>query len=735
MGFVQIPDEAELAHSNHHRAIIELDKHELSETISLLKAMLEHITLHPSYFPLQTHPPQSTSSTTVNIITPAMASLKQRVGSINTHNSLQNIPNLMPISSPIGTPKASSQASTARSSRYSTEHFPAIRPGLHGIQGFHHHTPMSATNQGKVQTEQQTSSANISSSPREWANKSVEEKQATPRVASTSWGQTTGSNILPNKGCKHGCRVGLTRYSKKLGRGKFANHSISVFAAANQAAGRLHCKAALRSFQPKPRYMCTGGNGNHHIHLETELIHGKGHPKCTLHPATTMLQNTFGQTLGWTPPEAEAPQQSSLFTSSHPLPVIIYLFTQTLGLPYEIHKDTYNYLKAEAWSGVSGLVRVPDELSAWKRRMTTAGTKHNRDSITAMCYLPSFEELKGADDNSGWLISSSKKHLNLWQCTSGSSVSEPSLQVMNSQTTEFVMEDMSVDMDAKLLCSFCPHPQDKALCIAMHSLGGPAFFKFQGLIHIPCEDSLVSRRQGIFGIQMLHLASLWPMGGPLGSSIAGAFGKNAFVYDLSSVSAKPSVTVPPKALWQAHDSPISCIYQSSFVCALFTGASDGCVRLWDMKSKPSNPVRQYLHKKHVTGIEMLDGRTICSSSLDGSIQLRDLRYGTSPFMSAIPDEKPILNMASLPLKNMIAFSSRGGLFCLQVASGNPTDADAAPGPSSSSSTPSMRVTSSLLWPLTPLPSVGPCTGIKWNTKTSTEIYTSELDGSITVFAK
>ncbi|XP_057863180.2 uncharacterized protein LOC131071380 isoform X2 [Cryptomeria japonica] len=393
--------------------------------------------------------------------------------------------------------------------------------------------------------------------------------------------------------------------------------------------------------------------------------------------------------------------------------------------------------QGEDRTGVNTSVRIPEKSSTWRRQHPTHAIKHNRKTITAMCYLPYFEDFSNnSDDSSGWLISSSEECLNLWQCTSRSSVSEPSLQFKSSQKTKFVMEDMVVDMDAKFLCAFCPDPKRNALCITKHTLGGPAIFKYEGMIRIPCEDVSLCTKKSSYRLKMLHLASLHHLGGAFGNSVAAAFDKNIHVYDLSSVSESPSVIVPPKTMWQAHDSPISCMHLNSF-CSLITGSSDGYIRLWDMKAEPCNPVREYRQKgqkDRITCIEMLDGTTMCSSSQDGTFQLHDIRYSASPFMSVIPNEKPIFNMASIPMNNTVACTTEDRLFCLELESSNPMVDDATSRHSSSGSTTSINSSSSSLC-LRPLPSNELSTGIKWNTRTCTEIYTSQTDGSIAIFAK
>ena len=93
---------------------------------------------------------------------------------------------------------------------------------------------------------------------------------------------------------------------------------------------------------------------------------------------------------------------------------------------------SYQTPKAQAGSqtGTAGVRRVPEASSSWKGRWTTAVTEHNREVVNVMLYAAELDGLVGEEVHTGWLISSSKKLLNLWECCGYSRPSEPALQVL-----------------------------------------------------------------------------------------------------------------------------------------------------------------------------------------------------------------------------------------------------------------------------------------------------------------
>lgn len=93
MGYTQIPEQAQ---RGRNKAVIELDKSELTQTINVLQKVLVHVNTHTNTLPkFPSHPPSSipdfltarisapsrqSSISPVTVITPSVAALQQRLG-------------------------------------------------------------------------------------------------------------------------------------------------------------------------------------------------------------------------------------------------------------------------------------------------------------------------------------------------------------------------------------------------------------------------------------------------------------------------------------------------------------------------------------------------------------------------------------------------------------------------------------------------------------------------------
>ncbi|EFJ19121.1 hypothetical protein SELMODRAFT_419453 [Selaginella moellendorffii] len=361
--------------------------------------------------------------------------------------------------------------------------------------------------------------------------------------------------------------------------------------------------------------------------------------------------------------------------------------------------------------GACKLRRLSVEMSPWKGCLATPSSEHNNSAISALLYCPVLEAFSGDWEQKGWLFSASHNLLNLWVC-SRKPVGHP-LELMHSQNTATVVDAMDVDMGVKVIMSVGSPRPGRPFRVALHSLQTKNLFEPLGTIQIPERTSPEFLKQIYAGSsRMVHVSSLQPFKGPLKTALAVGLGGDVLVYELAAASTVEAI-VAPRASWRAHDTAISCMHPSAFCCSIITGACDGSIKLWDLRSKPTLPSRQCGHQKQVTGLAVLDTTTLCSSGTDGSIHFWDLRSTNRAFASVIPDGKPVLNMASASSSpSLIAFTTRQSLYCLEFC-----------GPEGMTT---------MLSPLRPLPPVGPCTAVKWNTN-SKHVYAAGVDGTISVF--
>ncbi|XP_024381728.1 uncharacterized protein [Physcomitrium patens] len=712
MGYTQIPEQAQ---RGRNKAVIELDKSELTQTINVLQKVLVHVNTHTNTLPkFPSHPPSSipdfltarisapsrqSSISPVTVITPSVAALQQRlgldlgsglglgpVGTFSTESTRYNDNGSTPSSfsssssiltiPPIGPPLGTSRPG------------PIGRPSAISMQGplpgLQSHFGQLGFRSGEL------GSGDLTSRSLDIGSLSLGQAGLPPVRVST--GQTVGINggknslqgSYPVSGISDP-GLGLDRQNDSVRNGAFQTQQ-SVVGSSSFGQGRPSTPGT-----PQGNRTPTSGT-NQQPPIGTPFSQGR-------------------------PGTPGTPQGSRTPTSGahHQGPIGPFTRQQSGN---QSRPETPNKTPA-GQPRTPGVRRVTEAASSWKGRWTTAVTEHNRDAVNVMLYASELDGLVGEEVHTGWLISSSKRLLNLWECCGYSKASEPALQVMHSQTTEFTMESMDIDTNAKMLLSLSPHPRDSGFVIALHSLAGESFFKFKGSIRIPDTGILGLRKQAPTGLKLLHVVSLQPLGvvtPALKTSVAAALNGDVMVYDLSAAATAPTTAVAPKAHWKAHDTPISSLHRSSFAPALITGASDGSVKLWDLKTKPSAPARQLSHPslKAITGLNMLDVNTVSTASVDSAIFLWDIRNTGTPVLQVIPDSKPVVQMAVSPKQEAVAVTTRQGLYCLELS-----------GPGG---------VNSVLSPLTPLPPAGPCTDMKWNAKTK-QIYCSGVDGAISVFEK
>lgn len=154
------------------------------------------------------------------------------------------------------------------------------------------------------------------------------------------------------------------------------------------------------------------------------------------------------------------------------------------------------------------------------------------------------------------------------------------------------------------------------------------------------------------GVQVISLQS---MGRPLSQLIGCAVQQHIFIYDLAQ-SFTPQT---PKASWAASSTEPICLLRSNpYAAAMYSGACDGAVLLWDLKAPPRQASLKFLqHSRAVTAAEMLNEHSLLTSSADSTILQWDIRNSEQPVRSTVPDGKSVLHLRVSPLNNLLAFAT------------------------------------------------------------------------------
>ena len=179
---------------------------------------------------------------------------------------------------------------------------------------------------------------------------------------------------------------------------------------------------------------------------------------------------------------------------------------------------------------------------------------------------------------------------------------------------------------------------------------------------------------------------------------------------------------PPKAQWSAHNAQITCLRRTVRGLALLSGATDGTVCLWDLKSRPSAPAASIRASTHpITSLVHLSDTVLATASSSGAISTWDLgnRGGAGGggggvsfelIDSVSVDGTGVLQMEPAPQGRALAVGTLRGLYTVAVGALGGIGEVAAV--------------------MAPRPA--PLTSVKWNASTG-EIYAGQPDGTIAVF--
>lgn len=285
-----------------------------------------------------------------------------------------------------------------------------------------------------------------------------------------------------------------------------------------------------------------------------------------------------------------------------------------------------------------------------------------------MAYVPQIAGLPGGDGHAGWLISSSRGLLNLWEASpSGGRGGEPALMCMHSQGTDYTSVCLDTERSSRMLLS-ASVDRSGGEWLTAHSLEVDSLLAPKGRCPMPHNPG--SRIQGQ---NCLAVASLHSFGGPLTETCVASYGGALVVWPVGTASkpAASNTSKPgdqaPKALWKAHDALITALHRSSFGLMLFSGDAAGNVHMYSMREKPAQPNAQFAQGGRITGIHQINDSQLLTTAGDGRLMVWDVRNpGAGPLKFAVPDGSPIVRMALSPFADAVAVATTGGIYSVDL---------------------------------------------------------------------
>lgn len=102
--------------------------------------------------------------------------------------------------------------------------------------------------------------------------------------------------------------------------------------------------------------------------------------------------------------------------------------------------------------------------------------------MPALLYAPSLPGLPGGGAHGGWLISSSRNVLNLWECSKGGRGGMPALMLMHAQEVDLLATQLVAAASAGVMLGASLDTKPGTECVSVHSLSpeaGMLAFKYR----------------------------------------------------------------------------------------------------------------------------------------------------------------------------------------------------------------------------------------------------------------
>ncbi|KAF5828477.1 WD40-repeat-containing domain protein [Dunaliella salina] len=345
----------------------------------------------------------------------------------------------------------------------------------------------------------------------------------------------------------------------------------------------------------------------------------------------------------------------------------------------------------------------------WEAVWTTDPADHNNDPVHALAYCPTISGLPGGDGHAGWLISSSRHTLNLWEATPGGGAKsgEPSIMMMHSQLTDFLSTHLAVEESLSTMFAVSLDTKAASECVSVHSLSADTGILPYKYRIVPPTDGGVAganwagapgkpapKQRGLHRVASLH-----PLGRYLRNHIVAAHGPRVLMYEREW-----------KALEGGPQAAVTALQANALSGGLlFTGATDGSVAIWNLTDRPGAKVRDLKCEKHVSALQLVSDTTLVTSSMDGKVLLWDMRRPAAPFRTVIPDGSPALQLDVSPAADCMAVATAKGVYSIDLLDGGGT-----------------------VTPISQTPLARPPLALSWNWSTN-EVYVAGHNGAITVY--
>jgi WD40 repeat protein len=180
-----------------------------------------------------------------------------------------------------------------------------------------------------------------------------------------------------------------------------------------------------------------------------------------------------------------------------------------------------------------------------------------------------------------------------------------------------------------------------------------------------------------------NVASLHAIGGVLSRGCVASFGSRLVVFEAPEAMPQPNATLTrPRSSWDAHPGAfVSALHLSPYAPTLYSGANNGLIHSWDLRTKPSAPAAVLAaHQRNVTGLAMVNDTCLASCGIDSKVLLWDPRRTESPYAAVCPDAAPALRLAPSPFGDCLAVSTNRGLHAVDLIDGAHAVAPIAPFP-------------------------------------------------------